>query len=395
MSALPVVIVGAGPAGLMAAYKLAQSGVQVLVYDHNKAPARKFLVAGHGGFNLTHSEPIEEFVHKYTHPHIQQVVKEFDNVSVIKWLDSIGIKTFVGSSGKVFPERGIKPIEVLNAWMEALKGLQVCFFSGYKLVDFDEEFAYFSRGDSIESVRYGRMILAVGGGSWSKTGSDGRWTEILSRKNVNILPFQAANSGYNTKKDFSILEGQILKNVQIRFGDIIKKGEVLFTRYGIEGSPVYYMNRYTRKENFPLTLTLDLKPSLTVEDIAHILRHSRKISETLKSKLNLKGAALTLLKLLDKETFTTADLLAKSIKNYPIEVTGLRPIEEVISTCGGVDMDEVRQDFSLVKYPKVHCIGEMLDWDAPTGGYLLQACFSMGHFCAQQIISQQDNVSVS
>lgn len=386
MQTAPIVIIGAGPAGLMAAQRLAEAGKQVHIFEQNKAAARKFLVAGHGGFNLTHNEDISNFISKYDKPEIQQIVRSFDNTKTVAWLKSIRIETYVGSSGKIFPIKSIKPIQVLQAWLERLQELGVQIHFEHKFVDFDNYKATLEhKGIVIEKV-FSKLILALGGGSWQKTGSDAKWISLFAKKNIAISPLESANSGYNTSVDYAELEGQVLKNIAVHFGETSKKGEVVFTKYGIEGSPIYYLNRFTRPHNFPLTLHIDLKPNYSDADIVAIIKTSNKTSEVLKNKLKFNKTALALLKKLDKETFTNAELLAKAIKAFPIPVESLRPIDEVISTAGGLHFIELNQGLALHKFPNVYCIGEMLDWEAPTGGYLLQACFSMGHYCAEQIL---------
>jgi uncharacterized flavoprotein (TIGR03862 family) len=389
MQTPPIVIIGAGPAGLMAAQRLAEGGKTVHIYEQNKAAARKFLVAGHGGFNLTHSETISEFILKYDKKEIQYIIESFDNQKTIDWLKSIGIETYVGSSGKIFPIKSIKPIQVLQAWLDKLKSVGVQIHYDHKFVDFSDNKAIIQHGNEIEEIEFSRLILALGGGSWQKTGSDAKWVSLLTAKGIKINPLAPANSGYNTTEDFKDLEGQVLKNIEVKFGDIRKKGEVVFTQYGIEGSPIYYLNRFTRPHSFPLTIYIDLKPNFSEEDILAFLKSSNKTSEILKLKLKLNKTGLALLKKLDKVTYTNPRFLAHAIKSYPIQVENFRPIDEVISTAGGICLEEINQTLALKKAPNIYCIGEMLDWEAPTGGYLLQACFSMGHYCAAQILNSK------
>lgn len=381
----PIVIIGAGPAGLMAAEYLASNGHEVHIYEQNKAAARKFLVAGHGGFNLTHNEPVEDFILRYDKRTLDEIIKNFDNKSTINWLHSLGIETYVGSSGKIFPIKNIKPIQVLKSWLDRLNALQVKIHYDYKFDDFDDDFVYLTHQSQKLKVPYAKLILALGGGSWSKTGSDGNWINTLEQKGIKIKALEAANSGYNTHKNYQELEGQNLKNIEVSYKNIVKKGEIVFTKYGIEGSPLYYLNRYTRGSEFPIYISIDLKPSLSIESIRKELSQAKNISKSLKEKLKLNNTAISLLKTLDKKDFTSAETLSAHIKNFKIEVTSLRPIDEVISTAGGICFSELNQDLALHKYPNTYCIGEMIDWEAPTGGYLLQACFSMGIWVGQYI----------
>lgn len=380
-----IIIIGAGPAGLMAAQTLAEKGFKVHVYEQNKAAARKFLVAGNGGFNLTHSEEIENFVQKYDAAEIQDIVRQFDNQKVISWLADLGITTYVGSSGKIFPTKNFKPIQVLNAWLNTLESLGVVIHYGQRFVNFDDSFVYFYGIDNEIKVRYSKLILAMGGGSWKKTGSDAKWIDVLAQKNIKITPLQPANSGYSTDPKLHHLEGQYLKNIEVSFGENRRVGEIVFTKYGIEGSPVYYLNRFTRKHHFPLTVHLDLKPNLTETEILKELQGPDNNTSVLKKKLKLSATAINLLKTLDKGSYTSPDILAGRIKQFPIEVLSFRPLDEVISTSGGVSFSALNSNLELIGFPNVYCAGEMIDWEAPTGGYLLQACFSTGFWVGNSI----------
>jgi uncharacterized flavoprotein (TIGR03862 family) len=380
-----IIIIGAGPAGLMAAQILAEKGFKVSVFEQNKAAARKFLVAGNGGFNLTHSEEIDLFIEKYGSPEIQQIVKNFDNKKVAEWLSNLGITTYVGSSGKIFPTKNIKPIQVLKACLDHLEKLGVKIHYHHTFLNFDENFVYLKNNLGDIEINYSKLILALGGGSWKKTGSDAKWIETLSKKNIEITPLQSANSGYNTPKIFQELQGQYLKNIKVSFNKIQKTGEIVFTKYGIEGSPIYFMNRFTRKYKFPLILNIDLKPNLSESEILDQLKGTEKSSSILKKKIKISTTGLNLLKTLDKESYMDIENLAKTVKKFPIEILSFRPIDEVISTSGGVAFSELNENLELKKFTNVFCAGEMIDWEAPTGGYLLQACFSTGFWVANHI----------
>lgn len=380
-----IIIIGAGPAGLIAAQVLAEKGFSVEIYEQNKAAARKFLVAGNGGFNLTHNEDIETFIQKYDAPEIQNIVRSFDNKKVIDWLLDLGITTYVGSSGKIFPTKNFKPIQVLKAWLDRLEQLGVVIHYEHTFIDFDENSVTLKNKEKEFKVKYSKLILAMGGGSWKKTGSDAKWIGNLKSKNIEITPLESANSGYDTDSKFHQLQGQYLKNIKVSFEENDKIGELVFTKYGIEGSPIYYLNRFTRKHDFPLIIDIDLKPNLTEAEIFEQLNGTEKISQVLKRKLKLSTTALNLLKTLNKESYTNIDNLSKTIKKFPIEILGYRPIDEVISTSGGVAFSELNNNLELYKFPNIFCAGEMVDWEAPTGGYLLQACFSTGNWVANQI----------
>lgn len=382
-----IIIIGAGPAGLMAAQTLAEKGCKVQIFEQNKAAARKFLVAGHGGFNLTHSEELETFIQNYDAPEIRNIVKSFDNKSVVNWLSDLSITTYTGSSGKIFPTKNFKPIQVLKAWLDRLEQLGVTIHYDHTFIDFTADAVTLRNREKEITVQYTKLILAMGGGSWKKTGSDAQWVDILKSKNITITPLASANSGYNTDSRFHQLQGQYLKNIKISFKGYDKIGEVVFTKYGIEGSPVYYLNRFTRPHHFPLTLEIDLKPRLTEAEISEQLSKADKISPILKRQLKLSTTAINLLKTLDKENYTNKEKLPVMIKRFPIEVLSLRPIDEVISTAGGVAFSALNSKLELTDYPNVFCAGEMIDWEAPTGGYLLQACFSTGFWVANEIVN--------
>lgn len=385
MNTEPIVIIGAGPAGLMAAEQLAKKGFNVCVYEQNKAAARKFLVAGHGGFNLTHNEAIDSFVTKYDHPRIREMVRLFDNTATRQWLSAIGIETFVGSSGKIFPLKETKPIMVLQAWLKHLTELGVEIRYEHQLIDFNENSVTLKHKHNTFEQNYHRLILGLGGGSWAKTGSDAKWMDLFQSKNILTEPLQSANSGFNSPINTTALEGKYLKNIVVHFEEYAKNGEVVFTNYGLEGSPIYYMNRFVRAHQFPATLYVDLKPDTPLADVEAALRFKGKITDHLKKQLKIQPTGFALLKMLDKETYLDPQQLALNIKRYPIPITSFRPIDEVISTAGGVSFDALNPDLSLKNYPAVYCIGEMLNWEAPTGGYLLQACFSSGYWVANKL----------
>ncbi|WP_417431561.1 NAD(P)/FAD-dependent oxidoreductase [Halpernia sp.] len=380
-----IIVIGAGPAGLISAQILAEKGFKVQVFEQNKASARKFLVAGNGGFNLTHSEEIQTFLEKYESIEIQNIVRNFDNKRVVEWLSKLGITTYVGSSGKIFPTKNFKPIQVLKAWLDYLEKLGVEIYYNHTFLNFDESYVYLKNNTTDLKLNYSKLILAMGGGSWKKTGSDAKWVEYFKSKNIKITPLESANSGYNTQKFLHQLQGQYLKNIKVSFENIEKIGEIVFTKYGIEGSPIYFMNRFTRKQNFPLIINLDLKPNLSEAEILQQLKGSEKISPILKKKIKLSTTALNLLKTLDKESYLDIENLAKTIKKFPIEILSFRPIDEVISTSGGVAFSELTENLELKKFPNIYCAGEMIDWEAPTGGYLLQACFSTGFWVGNSI----------
>lgn len=383
-------IVGMGPAGLMAGSQLAKAGYEVHFYDHKKAGGRKFLVAGNGGFNLTHSEGIISFIEKYDKVLIQQAVKEFDNNDWRVFLEKeIKVPTFIGSSGKIFPEKGIKPITVLYNWLNYLIHYGATFHYEHSLLYFDSNSITLKyQGETIKQ-EFDYVIIALGGGSWKTTGSTAEWVDLFKSKKIDCVPLEASNSGFeiNGWEKFKEIEGQTIKNVVVSHGEVAKEGDIVISSYGLEGTPIYYMNRSFRN-NPKEALKIDLKPTKAIEEIKTVLATSKNFTEGLR-KLKLSKGTIQFLKLfLSKEVFTSMEDLANSIKNLQITPQSLRPIDEVISTVGGVSMNEINSNFELKKIKDVYICGEMLDWDAPTGGYLIQACVASGNKVAQSILSK-------
>lgn len=374
-------IVGTGPAALMAGTQYAIRGFKVLFFDQKSAPARKFLVAGHGGFNLTHNESIELFIENYNQNLIKEVVKAFTNQDFINFLEQIGIETYIGSSGKIFPKKGIKPIQVLQAWIDYLYVLKAEFYYSHSLIDFNEKTLQFNTSDGIKTINYHKLVLALGGGSWKKTGSTGEWLNLFKTKNIECIDFESSNSGFEIKdwNKNQTFEGEIIKNCLVKLNGIEKFGEVVLTSYGLEGSPIYFLNN-AHRFNKESEIIIDFKPVKSIQQIQQLLEKSKTNSEGLKN-LKISKPIQQFIKLnSSKETFTNKQKLAELLKNFSFSIKSLRPIDEVISTVGGVSIKAINSDFSLKNYPNIFVCGEMLDWDAPTGGYLIQACVSSGYF---------------
>jgi len=377
-----IAIIGGGPAGLMLAARLDETKFEVTIYEKNSAPARKFLVAGHGGFNLTHSEPIEQFIKRYTpSSFFAPLLRSFSNTDLQAWLNTIGIPTFTGTSKRIFPQKGIKPIQVLNAILKVLKNKNVKFHIGYNW-----------QGEEIDADI---TVFALGGSSWKVTGSDGSWAEYFQNHGIEIIPFQASNCVFQInwpKNLISLAAGLPLKNIALKSLDIIKNGEVVITEFGMEGSGIYALSPQIRQqlnEQGKAICYIDLKPSLRIDKLTQLLEEkpgNYTMTKYLDSALNLSKAQLALLKnLTEKEDFLKPEILAVKIKELPLLITGLGPIDQAISTTGGISLNEIDSNFQLKKLPNHYVIGEMLDWDAPTGGYLLQGCFSMGYNLAEYL----------
>ena len=391
-----IAIIGSGPSALMLAATLDETISDVTIYERNFAPARKFLVAGDGGFNLTHSETVEQFIERY-HPsrYLEKSIRSFSNVDLQNWLKHIGIETYVGSSKRIFPVKEIKPIQVLNAILKELNRKQVQFKMKHEWKGWnDQNELLFENETTALNVHADLVVFALGGASWSKTGSDGNWTSYFKNRNINIIPFLPSNCAFEINWDPNFIghaEGQPLKNISVSCSGREKKGEVMITKFGIEGGAVYALSpdiRKQLKENKMATIFIDLNPALLVEEIKQRLASTgnRTISETLANKIKLGKLKIALLKsVLSKEDFTNVNTLSESIKRLPIQLVGMAAIDEAISTVGGISLLETDEHFQLRKLPNHFAIGEMLDWDAPTGGYLLQACFSMGSYLGKKL----------
>ncbi len=391
-----IAIIGSGPAALMLAANLNTKLFDVTIYEKNFAPARKFLVAGDGGFNLTHSENIAEFVTRYTpQSFLEKSIRSFTNTDLCNWLKQIGIETHVGSSKRIFPIKGIKPIDVLNALLNELKNKGIHIKTKHQWKGWsDKNELIIEHNDKETYVKADIIVFALGGASWAKTGSDGSWVNLFKEKGIEVIPFQPSNCAYQIKWDEKFLkqaEGTSLKNIAITCNGVERKGEIVITKFGIEGGAVYGLSPQIRKQlnnTISATIYLDLKPSLPLEIIKDkfIKKGDKTLTTVLKTDLNLSPVHVTLLKSgLSKEEFLSTDVLSDKIKRLPLLITAMAPINEAISTVGGIALNEVDECFQFKKMPKHFAIGEMLDWDAPTGGYLLQACFSMGYYLAKNI----------
>jgi uncharacterized flavoprotein (TIGR03862 family) len=390
-----VSIIGGGPAALLLAVFLDCQKFKVTIYEKNKALGRKFMVAGKGGFNLTHSEPIAELITRYTPSHfLQEALLHFDNHDFRNWIDTIGIPTYIGSSKRVYPKSGIKPIAVLNAILAVLdmQGTDIQYQHTWTGWNNNLDLVF----NTDTEVKSDYVIFALGGSSWKVTGSDGTWLDLFKTQGIDISPFQASNCAYcvDWPEDFiKEHEGSPLKNIAISCLNKRQKGEAVITRFGLEGNAIYALSPQIRKElesQQKATIFLDMKPTLSYDDLHQKIKKStlKKTSQTLEKEIKLSAAQIGLLKkYLSKETYLNPELLAQNIKNLRIEITGSALLNDAISTTGGVQLNAVDKNFQLKKLKNQYCIGEMLDWDAPTGGYLLQACFSMGMHLARHLNS--------
>jgi uncharacterized flavoprotein (TIGR03862 family) len=371
----------------MAATQAVKNGNEVIVFEKMKTAGRKFLVAGDGGFNLTHEGSLDDFSSYYSHSQIADIIRQFTNDDLVAWLKELEIDTYVGSSGKIFPAKGIKPAFILKTWLNLLKNKGVKFVFNASLIDFSSDEVVITSNTVFEKHQFDHLILGLGAASWPKTGSDAAWVSLFKTKQIEIVPFQASNAGINCLLPTEFLQkfhGQIFKNVIVSHQISKRKGEVVLTNYGVEGAPIYYLNPSIRS-NISIPIVIDFKPDFSENEIVAILKNAANISEGLK-KLKIPNPIIFWCKTyLTKVNYTSVHYIAKLIKSFLIKPNSFRPIAEAISCCGGVSWNELNENLRLINYPKISVVGEMIDWDAPTGGYLLQACFSTGFVAAQPI----------
>ncbi len=395
-SQLPVAVVGAGPAGLMAAEVLSRHGQPVEVFDAMPSAGRKFLLAGKGGLNLTHSEPFDAFVSRYAGRRVQVEpwLKDFDATALREWAHGLGTATFVGTSGRVFPV-DMKAAPLLRAWLHRLRGDGVQFHMRHRFTGWTDDGALrFEMPLGERTLRPKAVVLALGGASWPQLGSDGAWVPLLRQRGVDVAELLPANCGFDVRGGWSEyfatrFAGQPFKSVAIRFQQFRRKGEFVATATGVEGSLIYAASALLRDEirsRGSATFELDLLPDRMIEQVRAEVAHprgSRSLASHLKSRLHLDGIKLALLhELLPAEILRDPTRLAAAIKALPVTLTAARPIEEAISSAGGVRLEALDTNLMLRASPAVFCAGEMLDWEAPTGGYLLAACFASGRAAA-------------
>ncbi len=378
-----IAIIGGGPAGLRAAEVAASAGTQVTVFDAKPSVGRKLLVAGRGGLNLTKSEPAEVFSTRYLDAgRWPKLIADFDPAALREWAAGLGIETFVASTGRVYP-REMKAAPLLRRWVQRLRGLGVKFALHHRwtgLVPGRPLRLDFLAGEKPISVEADAVVLALGGASWPETGSDGAWTSILARLGVSVAPLVPANCGWETPWPPAVLavaEGQPLKSIAVRVGEHEVKGELLVTRYGLEGGTIYQLGPALRAMAEP-ALSIDFKPTFTAAQlIAKMGPITRNFAAEGRQRLRVGEAAVAILASLSREWKTAAEFVA-DVKACPLRLTGPRPIAEAISSAGGVRWSELDDDLMLRRVPGVFVAGEMIDWEAPTGGYLMQGCFATG-----------------
>ena len=425
-----VIVIGGGPAGLMAAEVLSAAGIAVDLYDAMPSVGRKFLLAGKGGLNLTHSEPADIFASRFgaRRVWVEPWLKDFGATQIRGWAKVLGVDTFVGTSGRVFPT-DMKAAPLLRAWLHRLREGGVRFHMRHRWTGWNAEGALqFETPSGPVQASSDAVVLALGGGSWSRLGSDGAWVPVLAARGVGVAPLRPSNCGFDVAGGWSEhfasrFAGQPFKSVAVRvfkpiesvraepFGSVhgrsvqavdtsdpggesfVRKGEFVATATGVEGSLIYAASSLLRDQisaTGRATFYLDLRPDLSAEKVLTEVSHprgSRSLSNHLKSRLGVEGIKIAILhELLGKEQMNDPAQLAAAIKALPVNLAATRPIDEAISSAGGVVFDGLDSQLMLKNKPGVFCAGEMLDWEAPTGGYLLTACLASGQRAAQGVI---------
>ena len=398
-----VAVIGAGPAGLMAAEVLVGGGADVIVYDAMPSVGRKFLMAGRGGLNLTHSEALPQFLDRYGNatPHLKAAIETFPPEALREWSAALGQPTFVGSSGRVFPQ-AFKASPLLRAWLRRLDASGVKFALRHRWTGWNADgHLTFDARDGSRAIEARATVLALGGSSWPRLGSDGAWAEQLAVKGVRIAPLVPANCGFAVAWSDVFrdrYEGHPLKGIMLSFGAHDVRGEAMITRFGIEGGAVYALSGPLRDAVLgggQATLRIGLRPDLDRSDLVTRLAASRgkqSFSNWLRKAAHLSPVGIGLLQEAAVASGVSlsslsAEDLAERINAVPVELTGLAPIARAISTAGGIAFDELDANFMIRRLPGTFAAGEMLDWEAPTGGYLLQATFSTAVAAARGAIA--------
>jgi uncharacterized flavoprotein (TIGR03862 family) len=394
-----VAVVGGGPAGLMAAEVLARAGLAVTIFDRMSSIGRKFLLAGRGGLNITHSEEMPHFLERYagTNPLLRVAIESFPPAATRAWCNELGQDTFIGSSGRVFPA-SFKSSPLLRAWLRQLGDLGVQLKLRHRWVGWDDAGALeLETPEGLVTVKSDACILALGGASWPRLGADGSWVEPLSAQGIAIAPLRPANCGFLVPwSDLfsSRFAGQPLKGIAVSFGGQTVRGEGMITQRGIEGGAIYALSSALRDAiitDGAATLQISLRPDLAAAELQRRLdapRGKQSLATFLRKTVALSPVAIGLLNELNAVKLTALDAhaLASLIQSLPLCLTGAFPIDRAISTAGGIAFAEIDDQFMLRRRPGVFVAGEMLDWEAPTGGYLLQACLATGASAARGVL---------
>jgi uncharacterized flavoprotein (TIGR03862 family) len=379
------VVIGAGPAGLWAAESLGVAGSSVWIFDHKPSLGRKFLVAGRGGLNITHSEELDLFASRYDNPkRWAAILERFPPHRLKTWFEELGVPTYIGTSGRVFP-RSTRAPEILERWLERLYGLGCDIRLGYRFqrlaVNGGSLEVLFEKGQEVLAVNASAVVFALGGASWPQTGSDGQWTQQFANMGIQINAFSPSNVGweYQWSPEFlSVAEGKPLKNLAVTCAGQKVRGELLITKYGLEGGALYQLGRRLKLDS---SIEIDFKPDLTNEELQKKWRNGLNLQESASKYWRLSPAAMALIGEIMKPT--DFDSLLAAVRRCHLRLQHPRPIAEAISSAGGVEWSELDDYLMLRQIPGVFCAGEMIDWDAPTGGYLLQGCYATGKIAGE------------
>jgi hypothetical protein len=409
-----VAVIGGGPAGLMAAEVLIRGGVRVDLYDAMPTVGRKFLMAGKGGMNITHAEPVEDFLSRYgaRRAQIKPLLDSFGPYALREWVHGLSISTFVGSSGRVFPA-DMKAAPLLRAWLHRLREAGVHFHMRHrwcgwgnespdgKIISLRFDTARFDSDRGEVTAQANAVVLALGGGSWARLGSDGAWVPLLAQRGISVAPLRPANCGFDVGWSPHFSEkfaGHPLKSVIVSFTDAAgnlhrRQGDLMVAESGVEGGPIYALSAILRDEiaaRGEAVIHIDLVPGKDLPRVIAEVDHprgSRSMSSHLQSRANIRGVQSGLLReLLPREDFDHPERLASAIKSLPLRLIAPRPLDEAISTAGGVAFEALDEHLMVRVQPGVFCAGEMLDWEAPTGGYLLTACFASGRHAGRGVM---------
>lgn len=377
-----IAIIGGGPAGLRAAEVAAAGGAKVTLYDGKRSVGRKFLVAGKGGLNLTHGEELDRFIERYSGPEQPEdiwrgLITEFGPQDLRAWAAQLGCETFQARTGRVYP-KALKAAPMLRAWVSRLKSLGVELKMDHRLESLtpgNPTTLDFSNGEKFTADA---VVFALGGGSWPQTGSDGGWISLFLSLGIRCQPLQPANCGWEhawSEEALAIAEGKPIKNIRVTAADLSVSGELLVTSYGLEGGAIYQLGRVLRGMAEP-AIEIDFKPTFTEVQLVRKLESVRRsFLDEAKIRWKLPDAAAAILSEIE---WTDTHALARHVKHCRIPLTGPRPIEEAISSAGGVCWDELDDSLMIRRFPGLFVAGEMIDWEAPTGGYLMQGCFATG-----------------
>ena len=384
-----VAVIGGGPAGLAAAEVMAEAGLSVTVYEAKPSLGRKFLMAGKSGLNLTNAAPMDHLIAQYQEaaPWLRPALDAFDNAAIAAWADGLGQEMFVGTTNRVFP-RAMKASPLLREWLARLDGLGVARRTRWRWIGWEGDAVSFDTLDGPTTIQCDAAVLGLGGASWARLGSDGAWSDVLAGQGIDLTPFAPSNAGLSVKwsEHMFRLLGQPLKGVAWRAGAYRSRGEAVLSRRGLEGGGIYFVTRGVR-EGAPLYV--DLLPDLSVDDVAERLARPRgknSFANHLRKALKLDPLRIALAQEWGRPWPDDDKAIARRLKKLVVRHDGLRPMDEAISTAGGVPAAALNPKLMLHAKPGVFCAGEMLDWEAPTGGYLLTACLATGRHAGRGVV---------